>query len=123
MITGPYKFCILEKDKKTFQYFKLYFNNLEKNKQCYSIDNEITFQEIRNHLITNNITNDNHINEIEKWINENGEPFRIYLNTIKLVYLACKIMNKNWDDINWNEFCRIEDIINKLKKTCLDTIF
>lgn len=118
-----YKFCILEKDKKTFEYFKYYFDHLEKNNGCYALDNKITFHEIRDHLTLNNIANSNYIDEIEKWIDNNAEAFRVYLNTIKLVYFAWKVLDKDWEDITWEEFCRIEDIVNELKHKCLDTIF
>lgn len=114
-------FCILEKDQKTFFYFKTYFEWLDyKNESCYKLDNIIQYEEIKNHLIKNGYS-ENDISEANKWIEQNGKKFRDYLNTIKMIYICNKFTDKN--DITWEDFCRMSDILNSMKEKCLDTIF
>ena len=116
-------FCYLEKDKKTFEYFKEYLRHLESStSSCFILDNQIQVREMCDHLYSNGYTVDDDGAVIE-WVKNNAENFRNYLNTIKLVYVVWKCMGNTWDDINWDNFIRIEDNINQLKSTCLDTIF
>lgn len=116
-------FCYLEKDKKTFEYFKEYLQYLESNtSSCFILDNQIQVREMSEHLCANGYSIDDH-GAIIDWVEKNGERFRNYLNTIKLVYVVWKCMGNTWDDINWENFVNIEDNINRLKSSCLDTIF
>jgi len=116
-------FCVLEKDRKTFHYFKQYVQFLEsEHKTCLIVDNEIQAQEIRNHLASNGFSSDNHQEGIN-WIKNNGKAFRDYLNSIKIVYLIWKCMGNRWTDITWEEFLELEEKVNSLKPVCLDTIF
>ncbi|MEW5814787.1 MAG: hypothetical protein AB1798_05250, partial [Spirochaetota bacterium] len=117
-------FCILEKDKKTFEYFKQYVEFLEtQDNACHILDSKIQARELSEHLRINNLHPNSHDEEIANWIEENGQPFRDYLNTIKLVYVVWKCMGKDWNNISWEDFGRIEDNLNKVKAKCLDTIF
>ena len=118
-------FCILEKDKKTFEYFKKYVTFLEEEKNtCLILDNEIQSEEIQEHLRRTGSGIDGRKKEvISQWIKENARPFRDYLNSIKLAYVVWKCMGKNWEDITWDEFVVIEERLNSLKYKCLDTIF
>lgn len=120
-------FCILEKDEKTFDYFKKYVSFLEKSDStCLSLDNEIQSEEIQDHLRREGFGGNGDPGKkevISRWIKENARPFRDYLNSIKLAYVVWKCMGKNWEDITWEEFSRLEDRINQLKYKCLDTIF
>ena len=120
-------FCILEKDKKTFEYFKKYVEFLEsKGNTCLILDNKIQSEEIREHLRRTGIENgvDGRKKEvISQWIHENARPFRDYLNSIKLAYVVWKCMGKEWSEITWGEFVKIEERLNALKYSCLDTIF
>ncbi len=121
-------FCVLEKDKKTFEYFKKYVEFLEtKNNTCLILDNKIQAFEIQEHLKRNGLDN-SHIdekkkNEISNWIRFHAKPFRDYLNTIKLAYVVWKCMGNDWQTISWQDFEKIEENLNKLKGNCLDTIF
>ena len=116
-------FCILDNDKKTFEYFKKYVQFLEnEDDTCHILDNRIQIDEIRDHLYRHG-KDENHKDEIDRWIDENARPFREYLNTIKLVYVVWKCMGKEWQNIEFDEFNAIEETLNKLKHKCLDTIF
>jgi hypothetical protein len=120
-------FSILEKDRKTFEYFKKYveFLELEEN-TCLILDNKIQSEEIQEHLrrTGHNSGMDGRKKEIiSQWIRENARPFRDYLNSIKLVYVVWKCMGKEWSEITWEEFVEIEERLNSLKYKCLDTIF
>jgi hypothetical protein len=115
-------FCELEKDKKTFEYFKKYLEILNREDgDCFLLDNEIQIKEIYDHLKSNGYSKDDS-EEIHKWIQKNGKPFRNYLNTIKIIYVVWHCMGKIWTDITWEEFCSIEDKINEVKQRCLDNI-
>lgn len=120
-------FCILEQDKKTFEYFKLYVEFLEKeNNTCLILDNKIQSDEIREHLRRSGrdiILGREKKDIISQWIKENARPFRDYLNSIKLVYVVWTCMGKAWKDITWEEFVSIGERLNALKHKCLDTIF
>jgi hypothetical protein len=121
-------FCILEKDEKTFDYFKKYVGFLEENERtCLTLDNEIQSEEIQDHLrregFGNNGGDPGKKDEISRWIKENARPFRDYLNSIKIAYVVWKCMGKDWKDITWEEFVVLEDRLNQLKYKCLDTIF
>lgn len=116
-------FCYLEKDPKTFEYFKEYLSFLEeKNGTCLSLDNDIQLREMRQHLDRNGLTEDN-CDAIIDWVKNNGENFRNYLNSIKIAYVVWKCMGYKWDELDWNNFCDLEEKINGLKNRCLDTIF
>lgn len=116
-------FCILDKDIKTFEYFKKYVQFLEtEDNTCHILDNRIQADEIREHLRRNGM-DESHKEEIDRWIDENARPFREYLNTIKLVYVVWKCMGKDWDNIGFDEFHAIEENLNRIKNKCLDTIF
>jgi hypothetical protein len=116
-------FCTLQPDIKTFEYFKKYVEFLEKEgKSCHILDNQIQAFEMKDHLVRNGYTTTDY-NEIENWIQKNARPFRDYLNTIKLVYIVWKCMGKHWQEIEFEDFSRIQERLNGLKDTCLDTIF
>jgi hypothetical protein len=121
-------FCILERDRKTFEYFKKYVEFLEtENQTCLILDNKIQAKEIEDHLRLNGINSagidEKKREEISKWIVDHAKPFRDYLNSIKLVYVVWKCMGNSWKNISWEDFITIEDNLNQLKGNCLDTIF
>ncbi len=120
-------FCILEKDEKTFEYFKLYVEYLEnEDSTCLILDNKIQSEEIQEHLRrTGNAhgVDDQKKKIISQWIKKNARPFRDYLNSIKLVYVVWTCMGKEWKEITWNDFVSIGERLNDLKYKCLDTIF
>jgi hypothetical protein len=111
-------FCYLEEDYKTLEYLKLYF---QENTNLLSIDNKIQVKEIQQHLQTHcNYKKDY---EIDNWIKENGKKFRDYLNTIKLIYFSCKILDLKFEDLTWEKFCNLERKVNSCKENILDKIF
>jgi len=116
-------FCKLEKDQKTFKMIQSYIRELNHSpKSCQQIDNLIQAEEIRHHLNINHLPSKDQ-EEILHWIQRHSQEFREYLNSLKLVYLVCHCMEKDWNEITWEEFCRIEDRINAQKARVLDTIF
>lgn len=121
-------FCILEKDKKTFEYFKQYVRYLEhEDNTCLILDNLLQKNEIQMHLELNGVDaaqlSERKKNEISDWIEKNAQPFRDYLNTIKLVYVVWKCMGRDWKNISWDDYITIGERLNQLKANCLDTIF
>jgi len=115
-------FCELEKDKKTFEYFKTYIQAFLDQEDSVEIDNEIQIKEIHEHLLRHGLSYNNN-DEIKNWIKKNSKPFRNYLNSIKIIYLVYHCQGNNWNNITWDEFCIIEDKINSIKEKLLDKIF
>ena len=117
----------MEKDRKTFDYVKMYVEFLENNgSTCLVLDNQIQTEEIKDHL--RRVGSDANLEgikkrEVTRWIKENARPFRDYLNSIKLIYVVWKCMGNEWKEITWEEFVKIQERLNKLKYNCLDTIF
>ena len=121
-------FSILEKDEKTFSYFKQYVQYLEETgNTCLILDNKIQSAEIQEHLKSIGLNGESpegeKKREISRWIKDNARPFRDYLNSIKIAYVVWKGLGKEWKDMTWEEFVRIEELLNNLKYCCLDTIF
>ncbi|MFA5617492.1 MAG: hypothetical protein WDK95_11650 [Syntrophorhabdaceae bacterium] len=113
-------FCYLEHDQKTFEYLKTYFE--KKDIDLGKVDIKIQEQEIKDHLKRNGkCESDNR--EICDWIDNNAKNFRQYLNTIKIIFLVCKISGFELKDVTWEVFCRLEDKVNNLKDNVLEKIF
>jgi hypothetical protein len=113
-------FCYLEKDVKNYEYFKRYYKLKENCTEFFKLDNKIQFEEITKH-IENHHGSPHNQNTAYEWIRENGEKFRHYINTLKIICLVFKCMNKT--DITQEEFFEMESRINNLKGSCLETIF
>lgn len=121
-------FCILEKDEKTFNYVKRYILAIKKESSEHDVeklDCLIQMEEMKNHLIINNIPEDKKNNECIRWADENSEKFRIYLNSIKIVSVIFyeKIKQNGDIDLNFKNFESISDTINNLKFKLINTIF
>ena len=129
-------FCFLENDIKTFEYTKRYIKTLLKislNKEdIFNLDNEIQSEEIQLHLNRLQIPEWD-INKILlekiKWTEINSKPFRIYLNSIKMIALIsitfhnccnnCEI-TQEYTQEKYNKIVRN---INEFKLNLIDTIF
>jgi hypothetical protein len=114
-------FCILEKDSKTFDYFKRYAACFEVGSACLEVDNAIQAHELRTHLRTHGFS-ENDTQAKLSWIAEYGRSFREYLNSIKLMYVICKVAHKNPVDLSREEFTKLEDEINH-QRHCLSTMY
>jgi len=114
-------FCVLEKDLKTFEYFKRYTDCFEDMKGCIDIDNRIQAEEMEEHLKSHGYESSN-TQEKLAWVANNGKPFREYLNTIKLVYVLCKAEGLNPKTLSLDHFTQLEERLNSLKH-CLASIF
>ena len=69
---------------------------------CLIIDNEIQYNEIKHHLRTNGFSEDNEI-EMLNWIDRHGDSFRIYLNSLKIIYISWKITGNKTEDLTIEE--------------------
>lgn len=114
-------FCKLEKDQKTFDYIQKYITWYveQSGKDFLSLDSKIQLDEIKYHLMNNNFENKNQ--EILSWIKSNSEKFRIYLNTIKIVF-AIWYCSGHKEIMDWTNFCSILDRVDEIKGVCLDEI-
>ncbi len=108
-------FCQLDGDEKTFALIKRYiqFLNVEQNTTPQELDKLIQIEEIKTHLYLNHKPL-NDAAEIQEWIKKYGKPFRMYLNTIKLVYVlwVCG-MGQEWSDITFENYTLICQRLNK----------
>jgi hypothetical protein len=115
-------FCELEKDEKTFNYISKYiiwYNTQLNSKDFLQLDSRIQADEIKHHLENNNYDDKNY--EILQWIKSYSKKFRIYLNTIKIVFTIW-YCSGHTELMSWDEFCSIVDRIDELKYSCLDEI-
>ena len=114
-------FCLLETDVKTYQYFQRYIECFDGCNNSLEFDNRIQAEELSRHLLLNGFSPDD-TQEKLNWIAINGRPFREYLNTIKLVYVVCKVQGIDPHLVSKEKFFEIESRLNELKH-CLFSIF
>lgn len=114
-------FCKLEKDQKTYEYFKKYiiWYGGNKGKDFLEIDSKIQADEIKKHLELNKTRDNNQ--EILEWIKKYSERFRLYLNSLKVIFVIwyCSGYEKEPD---WEKFCFIVERLNGIKDCCLESI-
>lgn len=79
-------FCFLEEDYKTFAYVNIYVEFLKNDLSVSGLDMQIHSEEIQRHIECNNLFYKYEL-AVQEWIRANGENFRIYLNTIKMMAL------------------------------------
>jgi len=114
-------FCILEKDQKTFSYFRRFAQCFETGASCLEVDNTIQAEEMAAHLAANNLSPGDTAAKLD-WVARNGHSFRNYLNTIKLVYVLCKATGKDPLLLDEEAFTTLEDRVNGLRD-CLTTMY
>ena len=114
-------FCIMEKDDKTYGYVRLVIDHLRQDKIAgfVQLDNMLQLDEILNHLHRNRLP-ESHRDEVLAWIENYGQGFRDYLNTIKVAALMWTWAEDSKDP-SWEDFCRLAERINTVKP-CLDAI-
>lgn len=114
-------FCVLEKDLKTFEYFRRYAECFENGTHCMELDNRIQAEELEAHLLSHGFSLSDTQQKLD-WITANGRPFREYLNTIKLVYVMCKTQGIDPFAVTQEQFLELEDRLNQACH-CLGSIF
>ncbi len=114
-------FCKLEKDQKTYEYLKKYliWHVENKGKDFLELDSKIQLDEIRQHLELNKADNKNQ--EILEWIKKYSERFRLYLNSIKVIFAVWHCVGYEGPP-DWNKFCSIVEKLDEIRETCLDGI-
>lgn len=121
------KFCILEKDQKTFDYVKECLLLLERrDKDAKTLDNKIQAIEILAHLerAGKNIeeSEERHKEQIF-WVDNYACDFRSYLNTIKIAASFLHFKKVKSEVLSYEEFCECCDAVNNLKSLLLENIF
>lgn len=113
-------FSFLDCDKKSYEYSIRILNHvLEDNtKSLLSLENEIQQEEILQHFKLNNIINKKEQNlEAIRWIKQNGDPFRKYLNSLKivvLIFLHKKLYCKKSCDRNCLSFEIFKEVVSEI---------
>lgn len=126
-------FCILEKDNKTFLYIKRYIDFMEKEdrRNVMTLDNQIQQEEMISHLERKGIDRNNSpivLQELKDWINKNGSPIRVYINTIKLAAVIFYTRDKDcfetcmYKEFNYENFSKVVDDINCIRFQ-METLF
>jgi hypothetical protein len=118
------KFCKLEKDVKSFEYTKKYFQMCKNNKTCslFGLDDVLQNDEIKEHCQKRR-TEDALLNEEAiYWIDTYGSGFRIFLNTIKMLVVLIHCSENIPEVLTWEEFCKYVDTLNKFY-FMIETIF
>jgi len=114
-------FCIIENEQKAFDIVKLYYikthgsSENDQLKILHNLDNEIQFHEISTHCYLNGTPEHERLQEHINWINAYGASFRSYLNTLKILFLTLDAAHTNFEDLTFEEFCKIKDRINDHK--------
>ena len=113
-------FCHIENDEKTKHYVKLTIEALKDKKSLLTIDNIIQAHEMDRHCSCSQDWDKNKL--VCDWVSSNAKPFRIYLNTIKLISLFIIVEDIDIHSLDSKEFENIREKINK-QETLLDCIF
>ena len=114
-------FCVLEHDLKTYGLFRQYIECFENGGSTLDIDNKIQAEELAAHLRRNGYESTD-TQEKLNWIANNGKPFREYLNTVKLIYLMCKVTDIDVHRVSPEDFVRLEEKLNGMRH-CLISMF
>jgi hypothetical protein len=117
------KFSLLEKDEKTFNHVKLYYDALENCVDLVAIDIKIQRNEFDWHL--NHCKAEDKRSEECAWIEKNASALRQYLNSLKAIALFCYMDNKIYyrDRLVFEVYCKICEIYNKEKSLIMDSIY
>ena len=115
-------FCILEKDEKTYKHICEYYDAIVWETPLMAIDSIIQKRELENHLKRTKGTESKE--EAQNWIQENAEPFRAYLNSLKLLTLFIFMDNKRnfRENVPYELFETYVEIWKKEKQLLIDTI-
>lgn len=116
------KSCFVENEQKAYDIVKLYHTqtkDISEEEQIVRaltvLDNEIQKKEIKTHCFLNDISRDDRQNESLLWIQNYGESFRVYLNTLKIIFLALKANSIDINEISFEYFCHFKDRMNKYR--------
>lgn len=114
-------FCELKKDEKTYDHIKKYIMwfSQHKGEGFLNLDANIQLGEIKNYLKINSYDDKN--DEILYWVTNYSKEFRIYLNTLKIIFTIWHCSG-NLDIPSWSMFCNIIDKLCEIKSFCLDEI-
>lgn len=124
-------FCYLEKDDKTWAYFRTYAASIAEGTDLYRLDLKVQADDLRAHLERRYIADPAAASdEKRRWIETNGAPFRKYLNTLKVLVLLRQLRE---DDAaadgttlapcEYPEFAALVDWYNRHKPRLLDAIY
>jgi len=118
----PEPFSLLEKNEKTFEHVKEYFEALEKGIDLFAIDNIIQKRELILHLERHCKESDQQ--ECLNWINENAAKFRNYLNSLRVITLLifADCLANHRKGLVWEIFCKFIDVWDEQKSKIMDSI-
>ena len=115
-------FSLLEKNEKTFEHVKEYYEALEKGIDPFTIDNIIQKRSLEEHLKRNCKESDQE--ECLNWINNNAGKFRNYLNSLRVfsLFLYFDTRMNYRKGLVWEIFCNYIEMWNLEKSIVLDSI-
>ena len=127
-MSQEYIFCNIESDAKSFELIKLYKSRTEsfedeerKLIEISTLDNEIQKKEIETHLYLNRVPEWDVDKEQSFWVTNYAYSFRVYLNTLKILFLIFETTNTDPRSLTFEEFCVQKEKLNK-NRAFLDVI-
>jgi len=117
-------FSYLEKDERTFNHLVEYYQALFIGTSLSLIDNSLQKDSLEDHLKRNGVGTERTAEEAQRWVLQNSDPFRAYINSLKIVAMFLYINNKmnGIEVVTYEQFSKIIDLYRLEKETIIDTI-
>jgi hypothetical protein len=109
------KFCLLDDSPKNYEFIRNFISSTSLN--FFKLDNQIQVNEIKYHLGLCHIDNKEEANEETlNWIEKNAEGFRLYLDTLHIVFLIWNFIGKDSQDLTYEMYLEIKEKLNIINK-------
>lgn len=97
-------FCIIEEDEKTFDYLTKYVTNCHNETETRILDNTLHIIEMQQHILSKCIPDEHANHEALNWVEDNGVRFRLYLNSIKILWVSHILLRGPAAKLTFEEF-------------------
>lgn len=97
-------FCNIELDEKTFDLITKYMEKCDSEDDVFVIDNNAQVKEIEQHVYRNWM--DKHA--AVHWVQDYAKNYRIYLNSIKILWAAHVLVHGKDKEFTYTEFVEIQ---------------
>lgn len=97
-------FCIIEEDEKTFNFLTQYVAECHTATETRNLDNTLQIIEIQRHILANCIPEEHANHEALSWVEDHSAKFRLYLNSIKVLWAAHILLRGPETKLTFEEF-------------------
>ncbi len=104
-------FCEIELDEKTFGLVCEYLEFCVDDKASHRIDMGVQQKEMQNHIYRNWMDDNAGVH----WVEEHAKNFRIYLNTIKILWSAHVLVKGKDTEFTFDEFKHMQKNYHQVK--------